>query len=498
MRKLAAVLSFILVFGLSAGAYANTAETVPEGIFVLGLKYGYSFANSNFGRDFGTDTRSVVGDYNITITGADLDPTVFSTDDVIGRLDVDYAAHGEEIQFTAAYGITDSLAFMMIMPITHAYQKIDFNLLDSNMHMVRDRNGDPFIIASQSQYESGMYQNLGMKVSDNVLNADEFREVLSCRANTAICRFRYKPIRTYDRWGLGDVIFGGRYRFYQSKMWRQAITVFMKAATGRHKDTDDIVDRNFGDQQLDVGFWYGIDFMPIEPLRFNVSFGYTDQMPDVKEKRVYSRSWDEMGHSAGTIPIGSWDNKIRMHRDIGGNWDLYFGFDWRMWPFLTYGNEFYFFWKYEDNYWSSDKTYGANGVEFTPDFRAMEFGTNQAALEMSNFLSFSTIDWVIKGKFPVPFNISVGYTFGLAGQNFERNHKLWVALDLIGSIFMLESAESSSPENTEDFQLPGRTADNGEGGWQSPVAHRKGPRQFTRDDRTRTLMNMMPSTKLNW
>ncbi len=497
MRRLAVILSFLITFGLASSAFANTAETIPEGIFVIGLKYGYSFANDQFGREWGTKTRSIVDDYNITITGADLDPYVYSTEDKIGKLDVDYDAYGQEFQLTMAYGITDSLAFMLIMPVRQAYQSIDFNLLDSNMYMVRNAANEPAMVATQKTKDMN-WEAMGMTRADHVLNADEFKEIISCRSSTALCQFRYKPIETYNRWGLGEIILGSRYRFYQSEKWRQAITLFLKLPTGRHTDTDDIRDRNYGDQQVDLGFWYNIDFSPIDQLRFNVSFGYTEQMPDIKEKRIYSRSWDADGYEQGIIPVGTWESKEYVHRDIGGNWDLYFGFDWKIFKYLTYGNEFYFFWKYQDNYYLDHKV---NSEGILPDVRSLEFGTNQSCLEMSNFISFSTVDWVVKGEFPLPFNIGMGYTTGLAGMNFERTHKFWVSLDLIGSIYMLESGGGDTQEDaggTEDFQLPGRTSKNSSG-WVSPVAHRKASKKkFTEEDAMRTSVDLFPTRNINW
>jgi len=120
---------------------------------------------------------------------------------------------------------------------------------------------------------------------------------------------------------------------------------------------------------------------------------------------------------------------------------------------------------------------------------------------MSNFISFSTVDWVVKGEFPLPFNIGMGYTTGLAGMNFERTHKFWVSLDLIGSIYMLESGGGDTQEDaggTEDFQLPGRTSKNSSG-WVSPVAHRKASKKkFTEEDAMRTSVDLFPTRNINW
>ncbi|RJO66549.1 MAG: hypothetical protein C4523_11980 [Myxococcales bacterium] len=435
-------------------AEANSVETLPEGIFAIGLKWGFKWATEQFGNDFGTGTTSIVQDYNITITGADLDPTRFTTDDILGTLDVTYDSYGMEFSITTAYGITDNLSVMMIIPIQYTHNEFNVELLGSNMYLQRDAEGNPVIPVNET-----LAPALGLT---ETMNTQDFFDILSCETGGQICQFRYKPIKNWSRWGLGEVITGLRYKFFDNQKWRQGITLFNKWPTGRHKQTDDLFDINFGDQNWDVGFWYGVDYMPIQDLMFNVSGGYTEQLPFVRQKRIWGRNIDpDTGKERGAIPVAEYWKKIPTHIDYGGNWDLYWGFTWipRWVPFLNFSNEFYFFWKYHDNYWAEEAPQDPNGNPWTPDFRAMEWGTQTSAIEMTNAIGFNTIGWVQRGEFPVPLQFAVGYTVGIAGKHFERQNSVWLSLDLIGSIYMFEEAVATEEDKElEDFKLPARAA----------------------------------------
>lgn len=452
----------ILVLGMllaSAPAFANSAETIPEGVFVLGFKFGWQYAQKRFGKSFSSDTVSITNDYNITIMGTDLDPNSFKKEDKIGTLDAKYENLGLQITFTTAYGITDNLSAMLIIPVNYVRNRYSFELNDSNLFLVRDKAGNPVAITSEEN--KGVWA--GMDVSDHVMNTSEFEDVLACRADTPLCQFRFKSLREWSRWGVREIIGGLRYKFLETEKWRQGITFFGKFPTGRQVDADDLFDTNFGDQQVDLGFWYGIDYTPFKEdygsLMFNLSFGYTEQLPEVKEKRIFSRMYDENGMVTGTLPLGPYWQKMKIHRDIGGNWDVYFGFNYGHDSGFSFNNEFYFFWKYKDNYWAAEAVpRDPSGNEWLPDFQAMEYGTDQAVLEMSNSIGFSTLPYFIKKKFPMPLMVSIGYTVGLAGQNFEQNHQVWASLDLIGSIYMFESGEDEDTKDNagkaDEFQLP--------------------------------------------
>ncbi len=445
------------VMCLAGPVWANGVETLPEGIFAVGLKFGYKFANERFDKDFSSDTVSIVEDYRLVVKGTDIDPYMFAEDDVVGRLDPTYSNYGLQFTVTTAFGITDNLAVMMILPIQYVHNEFGVELYDSNLYMVRNERGEPSLIVNEG-LKAGF-----SNASEKPLSTEEFQDALTCTANTQLCRFRYKPVRNWSRWGLGEIILGMRYKFAESEHWRQGITLFGKVPTGRQVDTDDLFDTNFGDQQVDIGFWYGIDYMPIKDLTLNVSFGYTEQLPQVINKRIFSTMTDENGKETGVLPLTQYWQKMKVHRDIGGNWDLYFGGAYNFTHYLNYSNEFYFFWKYLDNYWAAEEIpRDPNGGLWTPDFRAMEYGTDQSALEMTNALSFNTIGFMQRGEFPIPIIFSIGYTVGLAGQNFERNHSIWTSIDLVGSIYMFEDMSGEAEEEMTEMQLPAQVRNEDE------------------------------------
>lgn len=469
------VAAVIMVF--SQSAWANSVETLPQGVFALGVRYGYKWASERFGNEFGAETENIADDYNVTIKGEDLSPDLKG--ETIGRTVVDYEDYGMELSLTTAFGVTDNIALMMIIPFQYYKRTVNVGLADSTVYLVRDGSGNPYLIVPEActlaweVCKRGMNMPEDATLSDHPLTGAELQDALTSQADTDLA-FGYKPIEDAERWGLGEIITGVRYKFYETPKWRQGLTVFAKWPTGKHDDSDNLIDSNFGDQQIDIGFWYGVDYLPIPELTLNLTFGYTEQLPDIKRKRVPVRSYDDKGYEVGVIPMSPKSETRIVRRDIGGNWDLYWGGSFSFAAlteklhWLNYSNEFYFFWKYEDNYWGKGSELGVDEegreVIIVPDYRALEKDTNQAVIEMTNSLGFSTLGWVMNGDFPVPLMLSVGYTVGLAGQNFEKNNTIWVSLDLIGSIYMFDTAEviqEKDEDELQDFKLPGRS-ENGE------------------------------------
>ncbi len=456
MKKALGFLLVSLLLGMMPSlGLANEVTVVPKGVFVLGLKFGYKFANRRFTDDFGSKTEDIQADYNIELKGEDLDPSLKGY--TLGQLDVQYESFGMELTHTFGYGITDNLSVMMMVPFQRAVTRVKFNFGGGNIGIMTTNTGRPLapIKPASESYPA----------ADGAM----LEKVITCtgpyEASHNMCSFQYKPLENFDRWGLHDIITAFRYRFVDLPYMQQGITVFNKWPTGKHDDTNNLFDVNFGDQQVDIGFWYGIDFtFPKEKfdpllagLKFNFTVGFTEQLPDTKEKRVVSRTFKANGAEQGQLPVAPAWQTMMINRDIGGNWDFFTGFTWQFVEWMSIGNEWYMFWKYPDNIWAAetipDNPY--TGETWYPDWRGMEINTDQAALETTVSLGFSSVPFVMKGQMPVPFNLSVGYTGGVAGKNFEQNHTFWCSLDLIGSIHMFEMLGGDGEAPPEDA-LPTR------------------------------------------
>ena len=454
MKKTLGFLLVLLLGMVPSLVLANEVTVVPKGVFVLGLKYGYKFADRRFTDTFGSKTESIQADYNIELKGEDLDPGLKGY--TIGKLDVQYESFGMELVNTFGYGVTDNFSVMMMVPFQRAVTRVKFKLAGGNIGIMTI-NGRPFAPVAPANEE---YPAADGEMLEKVLTCTGPYDVAY-----SLCSFQYKPLENFDRWGVHDIITGFRYRFLDMPWMQQGITFFNKWPTGKHDDTNNLFDVNFGDQQVDIGFWYGVDFtFPRESfhpllagLKFNITAGFTEQLPDTKEKRVVSRTMKANGVEQGQLPISPAWQTMMINRDIGGNWDFYTGFSWQFIEWMSVANEWYMFWKYPDNIWAGeaipDNPY--TGETWYPDWRAMEINTDQAALETTVNLSFTTIPFVMKGEFPVPFNFSVGYTGGVAGKNFEQNHTFWCSLDLIGSIHMFEML-GGGEEVPPDKALPTR------------------------------------------
>lgn len=498
MRRITLLALSIIFLLLPATVKANSADSLPHGVFVLGVNYTYKWANERYGNEFGTDTVSIVKDYEVEIKANDLMP-VFNDDDLLGRIDPTYESYGMEVNITTGIGITDAITALVIVPIGMTHINFNLDLKDSNMYLIRDKDNNPYLVANEEGRKN--YPNSeGHTVSKHPLNQEQLREAISCTADTPLCQFRYDPVKNLHRWGMGEIRAGLRYKFYETDFFRQALTLYTIWPTGSHKEPNDLIDQNWGDSQLDVGFWYGFDVMPFaglannlaadksEHLRFflksfvfNLTLGFTQQLPDLEDRRIWVRTFNpETQREEGINPLTPHWQRMKVHRDIGGNWDVYTGIGFSPVHFLNYSNEFYFFWKYEDHITAAEPIpRDPEGNIWTPDLRSLEVGTNQVAIEMTHSLGVNTLTWFSRGKFPIPMIFSVGMGLTVAGKDFERNWKLFASLDLAGSIYMFdmlaeegeEEKKKVNEEELDELKLPGRT-DQGSG-WQGPFAAKK-------------------------
>ena len=440
------IASMVLVW--CSNAWANDTTVLPKGVFVLGAKFGYQFSDKYFQNEWTTKTESIVADYNIEIGGGDLDASLQGYS--LGKLDVEYEAFGMNLTLQMGYGITDQISVVMMLPFQRSRTAVNFRLLGSELGTTLDENGLP---AAPQVYDPN-------NPDLHLLDGEILATALSCsNPNYPLCMFRYtSPRETFDRWGIGELITAFRYQFYQSDWFNQGMTLFIKWPTGRHENQNHLFDINFGDQNFDIGFWYGMDFVAlrglpaVHELMFNLTVGYTDQLPDQKEKRMISMSKEADGWEVGTIPLSASWQKMKINRDIGGNWDVYGGFNWAFDEWISLSQEYYFFWKYYDNIWGAEpvpKEYKW-GTLMVPDYRALEYATDQSAIDMTTAVALNTIGWFSRGKFPIPMMFSVGYTVTIAGKNFEQNHTFWGSLDLAGMVNLVEMIQAEEMKTTDE------------------------------------------------
>ena len=422
-----------------------SAESYPQGAFSLGVGFGYTFASKRFTDTFGTDTESIADDYNVTIRGEDL--AAEYRGEIVGRTDIKLDSYGYEFDIKLGLGITDEIAFLMMLPIKHGHNSVSVGLRDSTLVLTRDNDGKPVFILPQA-----------LAPGDHTLDAQDLQDVLTCEgdSNHPICAFGYDPLETFDKWAIGDTIWALRYRFHDIGWLRQALTLWGKIPSPDNDDIDNLFDTWFSKGYWVIGLMYGIDVFPVDELYINLTVGYTINLPYHRTERIASLGMDESGRVLSKIPIGMDWQKMDMNVDPGDSWELYFGFHWDITKWLSFNNEQYFYWAYKFDYWAAGPVPVSDPnaeVPYMPDLFAMELNTDFSALNTSNAIGINTLPWVLSGDFPVPFNFSVFYTYTIAGKNVEQEHIFGASLDLFATWQYVFGLEGGIPEEAKPEEV---------------------------------------------
>lgn len=446
-------------------ASANSVETYPAGAFSLGMGFGMTVAKKRFTNTFGAGTESIVDDYNVTIPGDLIDSSLKGS--ILGRTDIGLNSYGQEIDIKLGVGITDNLSVLMIIPIKHGFNDVSVGVHDSTIVLVRKQKvswakGSPAY--PRTRRPDNPYDTYK---DGDPMNTQDFRDAITCYDPTSpMCSFNYDQLVSFDRWGMGDMIVGARYKLHDRDWLRTGLTLFFKIPTGKPEDPDNLFDSDLGKGHLDMGLFLGFDVYPFKKLGpnpfenffFNVTGGYTIQMPFTKERRMYTLNVDtETGKVRGQIPISMYWQKMDNYIKPGNNWDLWFGFTWNITPWLTFANDQYFYWKYQDDIRQGgaipippgSDPLDPNFKAYQPEWYAQEFATDLSAINTTNSIGINTLDWVMKGKFPVPFAFSLFYTYTIAGKNVEQEHIFGGSLDLFATFDVIFGGGLPTEENKD-------------------------------------------------
>lgn len=449
-----------VVVTLPGDAFANSVESYPQGVFSIGLGLGTTMATKRFTGSFGPQTESIADDYNVEIRPED----VFGagTPDnmkgkLLGRTDIQLDAIGFEMDVMLGIGITDELSAMFFLPIKRPHNEVTVAIKDSDFGLTR-QNDDAF----NGRGSPGMIVPIEWGMADHAMDADDFRDLLTCEPGpgaSPMCMFNYDPLKTYEEWGIGDMILGLRYKFHDIGWMRQGLTLFMKFPTKEkwEDNSNDLFDSSLTKGHYDIGFWYGVDFFLFKEFFINATVGYTGALPFQQNIRLASTLTNPAtGKVIGKLPIAMYWQQMKVNVDPGDNFDAYLGFTYNFLPYLSWENEFYFYWKYPDNVWGAEKVpvnpdLPAGEAPYYPEWYAQEFATDFSALAMRNAIGFNTLPFVQSGKFPVPLMISAFYSYTIAGKNVEQEHIFGGSLTLLASVQYLMGMDVEIPDPYHEY-----------------------------------------------
>lgn len=386
-------LSLCIVFSFSTSVFADTAETLPKGVFRSAVLGKFYLPVDETFKDNG-ETADPAYKYN-----AKLNSTVFPAlapyDAIFGPgkaslgnsvVSFEYDFQIYELYFQ--YGITDRLSAGIMVPYWFVKNDVSASLDTSTANLGRNPGPGPSIIPIA---KGGV-----------PLQAGDIQRLLGTT-------YGYKPIETWKGDGMSDIEAGLKYLYYKSDNWRLAATLGVRMPTGETDDPDSLVDYALGAGCWAVLFQSQNDYVGIRNLVLNATFKYELNLPDHEVMRVpndvrypLTMNREEVSRDSGDVMI----------MELSAQYEFYKGFTIGAMYKLGYG--------FEDRI-DGNMGYRYNQVEEETDYREQVFIVG---------LGFNTLAFYKEKAFPVPLTFNVSYRNRFEGMNTLKSQYIEAALGI--------------------------------------------------------------------
>lgn len=410
----------LVVFVLSALALcpvsiasAQDASVLPKGTFSFGVDNRFYFpTDQRFGPH--GNAEDLAGAFNNRALDASVFPSLSALNPLVpgGRASIgDSSVHFEYdyniLVFTPAYGVTDRLTIGAEIP---------YYWVHNNVHA--SVNSAP-----------GSSANVGLRTGPGVgpcalpvavlplacpntrrFTTEDVQQILG-PGLPGISGFGFKRIEDFTAEGFGDISLGAKYQYLRTDDWRLAATVGVRFPTGRPDDPDDLADifwstgaytlfaRLHHDYVLS-SLWKPRNEVPALDVLLQTgavlltfSVGYDWVLPDDVTIRAGAEN---------ALPT----YRARVHRDVGDRVELEIGGRWVVWSPFWISALYRYAFKFED------RISGPKG--FPQNFA--EENTNSTEQLYIAQLNFSTVQWYLQKRFPIPVNAFVAYRDRFAGS----------------------------------------------------------------------------------
>lgn len=377
---------FLLLMLASVGhVYAlDSAAVLPQGMFaIFGDNKFYSPVNQVFNQngnkqDIATPFNNVPLGF---LFGA---PPGFDFGTSVVRIDQKRI----ETEYTLAYGLMDKLTIGAIIPyVPLANTSFSFanNTAGANVGFV------------------------GNSLAPCPLGAPGCQAASLTQVNAALASAGFKDLGNREQSGFGNVKVGARYQYYTGNYFRGAMTGGVILPTGKERDPDDLLGQSLGSDawglwlqlQNDVlfqqpGLGKQLGFPAAGDFFLNYTLKYDMAFPDKQTLRV----------CPVTNPICA--TKADLNRKLGDKLSAEIG------PAIGLAKGVILSGFYRYDYIMKTDYSGPGGV---PVETLEQFSSSQSH-EFRVDLNFTSIPWVMEGKFGLPFVAGVSYRERFAGDNF--------------------------------------------------------------------------------
>jgi len=194
---------------------------------------------------------------------------------------------------------------------------------------------------------------------------------------------------------VGDIDAGLKYQYYKSDNWRLAFTGGLRFPTGNIDDPDNLVDYGFGKGAWGLLFFFNNDYTGVKNLVLDATLNYYLILPEKETLRVLSDPSQLLSPT-----------KEKVDRDLGDVVELEASASYEFLPGTSASILYRYGKKFEDSVKGSQGHLG--GMERESDYTEHIYIVG---------LSYSTIPFFQKKKFPVPLIASVKYRNRFKGDN---------------------------------------------------------------------------------
>lgn len=383
-RCVGASLFLLLMLASVGDVCADSAAVLPQGMFaIFGDNRFYSPVNKVFNQN--GDKQDIATPFtNVPLGLLFGAPPGFNFGTSVVTIDQKRI----EMEYTPAYGLTDKLTIGAIIPYAPlANTSFSFanNTAGANVGFV------------------------GNSLTPCPLGAPGCQPASLTQVNAALASAGFKPLGNREESGFANVKVGARYQYYSGGYFRGAMTGGVILPTGKEKDPDDLLGQSLGSDTW--GLWLQLqnDLMFQPPglgkqlgfpgagdLLLNYTLKYDMAFPDKQTMRV----------CPVTNPICT--TKADLNRKLGDVLTAEIGPSIGLAKGVILGGLYRYDYKMKDNY---------SGPAGVPVETLEQFSSAQSH-EWRADLTFTSIPWVMEGKFGLPFVAGVSYRERFAGDNF--------------------------------------------------------------------------------
>lgn len=379
MTRLAPALALAVAVALAAPARADTARTLPAGVWKADVRYLAVAGGPIRLRRALVVPGELLGSLGLSPTGGEAG----KADDLpLGEIDVELDYSAQVLAPGLSYGVDDWLSIGAVVPV----------FLDAAVHVRRfDYAGD---WGYNPEFPADRSRSLLLPAFDAraVTGAEGLERAL-------VEAFEYEPIADSHRQGLGDVIVAARARLWQGRRAAAALQPALRLPTGATDDPNNLVDFGLGDGHMDLGASLLADLALSSSTLLGLSAGATHTFPHLTTARVYQDpAFPLASRTRWPAPYSFVGWQRAVERDPGDVVELGAALTHRLHRAWQLGARYGFLAEARDRF--SDPAGGER-------LAALEAGTAKQVHTAGGGLRFTLVEAYLRGRARVPLEVEL-------------------------------------------------------------------------------------------